>query len=459
MRVPWSDREWRTVLVYGLGRSGLAAARLVRSRGARVIGVDARADVAMGDLAGDPGIELRLGEASPALPPHVDGVVLSPGVPASAPLVREAEARGVPVIAEVELAYPFLRGTVIGITGSNGKSTTATLTTAMLEEAGLPAVLCGNIGEPLAGQVDGAPGRVFVVELSSFQLESVRRFRADAAALLNLTPDHLDRYADFGAYAAAKERIFERQDERSTAVLNADDPEVVAIGVGVDRARRRWFSRRRAVADGCFVAGDTVIETAPGASESELFSVAEVALVGSHNLENAMAASLLALAAGGDRTSLRRAVARFEGLPHRTRRIATRGGVAWYDDSKGTNVGATLKSLEGFGDASVHLILGGLGKGQDFVPLQGEVARKAKAVYLIGADAAAIEAALGGAVPVRRSETLERAVMAAAAAAAPGDVVLLSPACASFDQFTDFSHRGRRYQELVAALDQEDGHE
>jgi UDP-N-acetylmuramoylalanine--D-glutamate ligase len=356
------------------------------------------------------------------------------------------------VIAEVELAFPFLDGTVVAVTGSNGKSTTATLTAAMLEESGRDAVLCGNIGEPLAGQVDGPPGRVFVVELSSFQLESVHRFRADAAALLNVTPDHLDRYPDFAAYAAAKARIFERQDETATAVLNADDPEVVAIGGAIERARRRWFSLERPIEDGCFVDGGAVVEAAPGQPRQELFRVAEMAMVGTHNVENAMAASLLTLAAGGDRTGLRRAVACFDGLPHRTRRVRERGGVVWYDDSKGTNVGATLKSLAGFPDRSVHLILGGLGKGQDFSTLRDAVARKAKAVYLVGAAAAEIETALAGAAPAHRSGTLERAVEAAGRAAVRGDVVLLSPACASFDQFTDFTHRGRRFQELVAAL-------
>jgi UDP-N-acetylmuramoylalanine--D-glutamate ligase len=455
MRVPWSGNEWRQVLVYGMGKSGLAATRLLRSRGARVIAVDARTDVTMGDLQGDPGIELRLGDEGAPLPRGVDGVVLSPGVPASSPLVREAQERGLPVIAEVELAYPFLEGTVVGITGSNGKSTTATLTAEMLREAGLDAVLCGNIGEPLSGQVDGPPGRIFVVELSSFQLETVRRFRADAAALLNLSPDHLDRYDDYAAYARAKARIFERQDESSTAVVNADDPEVVAIGERVERARRRWFSRRRRLDDGCFVDGGTVVEAAPGRGAHELFAIDEMAIVGGHNVENAMASALLALAAGGHRDAVRRAVARFPGLPHRTRRVGERAGVVWYDDSKGTNVGATLKSLDGFRDGSVHLVLGGLGKGQEFAPLREAVARKAKAVYLIGTAAGEIEAALAGATRLVRAGTLDRAVAEAAAAAARGDVVLLSPACASFDQFDDYAHRGRRFAELVAALEKE----
>jgi UDP-N-acetylmuramoylalanine--D-glutamate ligase len=296
---------------------------------------------------------------------------------------------------------------------------------------------------------------VFVVELSSFQLETVRTFRASAAALLNVTPDHLDRYPDFAAYAAAKARIFERQDASSIAILNADDPETAAIGASVERARRRWFSLRRPVEDGCYAEGGAVVEIEAGGEARELFATNEMAMVGSHNIENAMASSLLALAAGGDRASLRRVVGRFDGLPHRTRRIRERNGVAWYDDSKGTNVGATLKSLEGFPDRSVHLILGGVGKGQDFAPLRDAVARKAKAIYLIGAAAAEIERALAGAATARRSATLERAIAEADMAARRGDVVLLSPACASFDQFTDFTHRGRRFQELVAALDDE----
>jgi UDP-N-acetylmuramoylalanine--D-glutamate ligase len=455
MKVPWSENEWRRVAVYGMGKSGLAATRLLRARDVAVVAIDGRRDVAMRDLEGDPMIELRLGDESSSLPAALDGMVLSPGVPASSPLVREAQRRSVPVIAEVELAYPFLDGTVVAVTGSNGKSTTATLTAAMLEESGVPAVLCGNIGEPLAAQVDGPPGRVFVVELSSFQLETVRTFRASAAALLNVTPDHLDRYPDFAAYAAAKARIFERQDASSIAILNADDPETAAIGASVERARRRWFSLRRPVEDGCYAEGGAVVEIEAGGEARELFATNEMAMVGSHNIENAMASSLLALAAGGDRASLRRVVGRFDGLPHRTRRIRERNGVAWYDDSKGTNVGATLKSLEGFPDRSVHLILGGVGKGQDFAPLRDAVARKAKAIYLIGAAAAEIERALAGAATARRSATLERAIAEADMAATRGDVVLLSPACASFDQFTDFTHRGRRFQELVAALDDE----
>ena len=410
--------------------------------------------MALGDLEGDPMIELRLGAEAIPLPPGIDGMVLSPGVPASSPLVREAERRSRARDRRGRARVPFLDGTVVAITGSNGKSTTATLTAAMLEESGVDAVLCGNIGEPLAAQVDGPPGRVFVVELSSFQLETVRTFRADAAALLNVTPDHLDRYPDFAAYAAAKARIFERQDE---AVGRG--PQRGRSGDGGDRRRRRALApalvlaapRRR---------GRLLSSTAapwsrsrPGA-RAELFTTAEVAMVGSHNTENAMAASLLALAAGGDRASLRRVVGRFDGLPHRTRRVRERRGVVWYDDSKGTNVGATLKSLEGFPDRSVHLDprRGRQGPGLRAAARDGRAQGQGGLPHR-RRRRATIELALAGAATAKRSGTLERAVAEANAAAASGDVVLLSPACASFDQFTDFTHRGRRFQELVAALD------
>lgn len=456
MKVPWSEHAWQRVLVYGMGRSGMAAARLLRSRGVRVVGVDARDDLESGDLSGDPGVELRLGEGEDQLPEGIDGMVLSPGIPRTRPLVRQALARGLPVIGEAELAFPFLDGTIVAVTGSNGKSTTASLVAAILGAAGLEGVLCGNIGEPLSSKVDGAGDRIYVVELSSFQLESIRCFRADAAALLNITPDHLDRYPDLAHYAAAKARIFERQDETCTAVLNADDSALESVARGVERARRRFFSRRRAVADGCFSDGEVVLEASPGSSPRELFELDEIVLEGVHNVENAMAAALLALACGAGREGIRQGVRAFSGLPHRLERVETRAGVLWYDDSKGTNVGATLGSLAGFPDGTVHLILGGTGKGADFALLRDAVARKARRVYLIGEAAPGLEEALSSAVQLERAETLERAVASAASEARAGEVVLLSPACASFDQFASFEHRGRRFQELVRALDHEE---
>ncbi|HVR95855.1 MAG TPA: UDP-N-acetylmuramoyl-L-alanine--D-glutamate ligase, partial [Thermoanaerobaculia bacterium] len=404
-----------------------------------------------GPLARDPGFQLLAGGEPASLPAGIDGVVLSPGVPADKPLLADARHRGVPVIAEVELAFPFLDGPVVGITGSNGKSTTTAMTGHLLKNAGIAAEVCGNIGLPLTEVADGAPGRTFVVELSSFQLEATDTFRPRAAALLNLSPDHLDRYPDLSAYAAAKQRIFQRQQGDDVAVLNADDAAVASLGVP---SRRRVFSRHPEVVDGCALVGDMVIEAGSG---RELFRAADVPLPGPHHLENAMAAALLALAAGVAAESLPAALRSFKGLPHRTEPVGEVGGVRFFDDSKGTNVGATAKALEGFADGSVHLILGGRGKGTGLGDeLLDLIRRKARRVYLIGEEAERFGRELAGApgdrVPLHRSERLEVAVPEAAAAARPGDTVLLSPACASFDQFRNYHHRGEVFQQLVAKV-------
>jgi UDP-N-acetylmuramoylalanine--D-glutamate ligase len=453
-----AGRDWRRALVYGLGVSGVAAARLLRARGVEVVGVDARprAALVLGGLGDDPGVTLLAGADPPALPavagPPIDAVVVSPGVPPDRPLVADARRRGLPVVAEVELAFPLLAGPVVAITGSNGKSTTTAMTGAMLRAAGFAVEVCGNIGEAVSARVDGPPGRVFVVELSSFQLEAVDTFRPRAAALLNLAPDHLDRHGGMGAYAAAKRRLFARQGEGDVAVLNADDPEAAATALAATAARRRSFSRLGAVEDGCFVAGDRVVEAAPGAPPADLFDRADVPVAGAHNLENAMAAALLARALGAAAAAIRGGLAGFRGLPHRMERVADHRGVLWYDDSKGTNAAATAKSLADLPDGRVHLILGGRAKGEDPRVLAPLVALKARRVYLIGEAADDFARALGGAAPCERAGTLERAVAAAAAAARPGDVVLLSPACASFDQFRNYAHRGERFRELVGEV-------
>jgi UDP-N-acetylmuramoylalanine--D-glutamate ligase len=352
------------------------------------------------------------------------------------------------VVAEIELAFPLLAGPVVAITGSNGKSTTTALTGAMLETAGRHVEVCGNIGTALSSVVDGPPGRTFVVEVSSFQLEAVETFRPRAAAWLNLSPDHLDRYASLDDYAAAKARLFERQGADDVAVLNADDPRVAALA---PRSRRRLFSRRGEVADGCFVAGDAVVERAPDGSAEDvaLFALADLPLAGAHNLENAMAAALLARALGAPPVAIRRALAGFRGLPHRMQRLDVPGPLAWYDDSKATNVAAAAKSLEGLPDGRVHLILGGRAKGDDPAELAALVGAKARAIYVIGESAELFAAALGELVPCHRAGTLERAVEEAARRAEPGDVVLLAPACASFDQFASYAHRGREFARLA----------
>jgi UDP-N-acetylmuramoylalanine--D-glutamate ligase len=450
MRVPWSPAEWRHVLVYGLGLSGRAAARLLLGRGVSVLGVDEKReeDLHLGGLADDPGFELLAGRKLAGLPEAVDGVVVSPGVPMGRPLLEDARRRGVPVVAEVELAFPFLDGPVLAVTGSNGKSTTTAMTGAMLRAAGMAVEVCGNIGRPLAEVVDGPRGRLFVVELSSFQIEGIATFRPRAAALLNLSEDHLDRYPSLAAYGAAKKRLFRDMGADGVAVANADDPATVDLATA---ARRRLFSRLAPVPDGCHLDGGRVVEVAPGGAPGELFAAADVPLAGVQNLENAMAAALLARAAGAAPAAIRAGLRTFRGLPHRLERVGEAAGVAWYDDSKGTNPGATAKAIEGFADGTVHLILGGRNKGADLAALVPAVRRKARRAYLIGEAAEELARALGDAVPHEAAGTLDRAVAAAAAAARPGDAVVLSPACASFDQFRDFNHRGEVFQGLVRA--------
>jgi UDP-N-acetylmuramoylalanine--D-glutamate ligase len=452
MNGPWSNDPLERVLVYGLGLSGRAAARFLLARGVAVVGVDEKpADkLDLGDLAGR--IELAALEGWPG---DVDLVVVSPGVSMDRPLLAEARRRGVPVIAEVELAFSFLNGPVVAITGSNGKSTTTAMTGDMVRAAGLQAEVCGNIGEPLVDKVDGAPGRVFVVELSSFQIEGIATFKPRAAALLNLSEDHLDRYGSLQAYADAKRRLFRDQDGEDIAVLNADDPETLRLDT---RARRRLFSRERRVEDGCFAdASGQVIEVSPGVPDRELFHAADVPLAGVQNLENAMAAALLARAVGAAPEAIRAALRAFQGLPHRLQKVGEQGGVTFYDDSKGTNPGATMKAIEGFADGTVHLILGGRNKDADLATLTPMVRRKARRAYLIGEAAEDFAAALDGAVPIERSGTLDRAVRSAADRARPGEAVVLSPACASFDQFRNFNHRGDVFQALVRELGGLDG--
>jgi len=453
LETPWSKHPWQRALVYGLGLSGRAAARLLHERGVEVWAADARPAEALElEGLGGSGFEVHAGEEPRELPAGLDGVVVSPGIPADRPLLREACEAGLPIVGEIELAFAFAEGEVVAITGSNGKSTTTALTGALLEGAGRTVEVCGNIGRPFSECVEGPPGRTFVVEVSSFQLESVDRFRPRAAALLNLSADHLDRHRDLESYRAAKLRIFERQRGGDVTVLNADDAHVADAP---SAARRRWFSLEGPVADGCFVDGERVLETRGGEVVLELFRTTDVVLHGRHNVENAMAAALLARALGVGADRIPAALRAFRGLPHRLEKVREKDSVAYYDDSKGTNVAATARSLEGFGDGQVHLILGGRNKGADLGALREIVARKARGVYLIGEASGDFAEALRGAVAITHCETLEKAVEAAAERAAAGEVVVLSPACASFDQFRDYRERGERFQVLVGALDGE----
>ncbi len=447
---PGAQIPWRRALVYGLGLSGRAATRLLRARGVAVVAADRRprGELDLDELAADPGVELALGAEPRELPPDVDLLVLSPGVPLDRPLVAAARRSRLPVMAEVELAFRCLEGPVVGITGSNGKSTTTALTGALLEACGFAVEVCGNIGRPLSDCVAGDAGRLFVTELSSFQLETVSLFRPRAAALLNISADHLDRHADVGLYAATKRALFARQTGRDVAVLNADDPAVAELALA---ARKRWFSRLGPVADGCYLDGERVVEVEPGRPAAELFQRRDLPLAGEHYLENAMAAALLARAAGAPPERLRAGLASFRGLPHRLERVTTIDGVDWYNDSKATNLSATARSLEGFADDSVHLILGGRHKGADPRQIGAPVRRKAARLYLIGEAAELFRDALGDATPYEMSGDLTTAMARAGAMARPNQAVVLSPACASFDQYTNFERRGDEFRCLALA--------
>jgi UDP-N-acetylmuramoylalanine--D-glutamate ligase len=449
MNAPLTHRRLERVLVYGLGVSGRAAAHLLLAHGAAVTVADDKAmkTADAGDLAGR--IEL-LPPGTAELPAGIHLVVVSPGVPLDRPLLADARRQGIPVIAEVELAFPFLNGPVVAITGSNGKSTTTAMAGDMVHAGGRAVEVCGNIGDPLSDKVEGPAGRVFVVELSSFQIEGLATFKPRAAAFLNLSEDHLDRYGTLEAYGVAKRRLFRDMDAGDIAVLNADDPATLRLETA---ARRRLFSRLAPVEDGCWATVDgRVVEVAPGQPESELFHASDVPLAGVQNLENAMAAALLARAVGIAPAAIREALRAFQGLPHRLQKVGERNGVTFYDDSKGTNPGATMKAIEGFADGTVHLILGGRNKDADLATLTPMVRRKARRAYLIGEAAEDFATALGNEVPFERAGTLDRAVASAAAHARPGDAVVLSPACASFDQFRNFNHRGDAFQALVRDL-------
>ncbi len=448
--------------VFGLAKSGKATVRALLERGVRVVATDSAAAEALGTLPTGEGLSLVLGGHPASLLEGVDLCVVSPGVPMSIPALDAARASGIPVIAEVELASRLVPGLVVGITGTNGKSTTTSLTAALLSDAGRDAVACGNFGTPwieyalgaAASAAPPAPSRVWVVELSSFQLEGLRRLAPDVAVHLNLTPDHLDRYRSVDDYGAAKARIFESQNEAQVAVLNADDPLVARIRT---RARRLLFSRAHALEAGAWLKDGVFLADAAGKGPRVYARREDLLLPGSHNVENALAALAATIPLGVTPESAVRTFRTFKGLRHRTALVRTRNGVAFYNDSKGTNVDATLKSLEGFADGSVFLILGGKDKGDDFRRLLPLASRKVRKVLAIGKAGPAVMKALAGGVACEEAGTIARAVEIGAFEGRPGDVVLLSPACASFDQFRNFEHRGEAFEELVRALPEAGG--
>lgn len=442
----------KRILVVGLARTGVATTLFCAARGAIVTATDARTENEIGEVLAPvhaAGVNLQLGGHRENTFLEQDLIIPSPGVPADAPLLQAARAKGVTIWSEIELADRFLNGRMIGITGSNGKTTTTSLIEHILRSAGFPTILAGNIGAPLISCVERTNDKtITVVELSSFQLELIETFRPNISVFLNLTPDHLDRHHTFEAYGAAKARIFENQTEADSAVLNADDPATTPHAP--PKPHLYWFSRKQRVAQGAYVRENEILLRHNG-DEDAVMKLEDIPLAGAHNVENVLAAVAAARLAGATPAAVAKGVRSFAGVEHRLEFVAEIGGVRYYNDSKATNVDATLKALEAF-PGRILVILGGKDKGSDYTVLQKPLREKVILGLLIGAAAEKIERQIAGSVALDRAGTIERAVEIAAHAARTGDVVLLAPACASFDQFQNYEHRGRVFKELVHQL-------
>ncbi len=430
------------VLVVGLGRSGLAAARLAAAGGAEVWATDLRpaAELAAALAELPRGCRSFLGGHPEDCLEGVDLAVVSPGVAAESPLLEAARRRGIALSAEIEFAWRHRpEAPLAAITGSNGKSTVTELVAELLRAAGRAVAAGGNLGTPASQLVLDGGWESWVLEVSSFQGELLTAMAPRVAVFLNLSQDHLERHPGLDAYLAAKRRLFAFQGAGDVAVLNADDPAVAATACA---ARRRFFSLS-GTADACLAGGWLMVDGEP------LLAASELRLAGLHNVANGLAAALAAQALGAPRPALAAGLTGFEGLAHRHRTVHVAGGVVWIDDSKATNVGATLAALGGYPEGAVHLILGGQAKGQDFSPLAAEVRRAVARLYLIGVDGDAIGAALAGTAPAESCGTLAEAVRRARERATAGQCVLLAPACASFDQFANYGERGDRFAELA----------
>jgi UDP-N-acetylmuramoylalanine--D-glutamate ligase len=451
------------VAVLGFARSGRALTQALLERGVAVTAIDDRPRGAFDGTAEleAVGVRFLFGGSDPQRGSDpadaLDGagwLALSPGVRPTHPLVVAARRRGMPVLSELEIAWRIAeeesggRHRWVAVTGTNGKSTTTAWIAEILRFGSRPVALAGNIGAPLSGFLRDRAPRDFVCEVSSFQLETVERFRPDVAVLTNVTPDHLDRYASMEEYAAAKEQIFSNQRERDFAVVNADDP---IASRARPRARRVPFSRRSPAAGGTWCEKGRLFSEARG-RRRDVLAAERLALPGAHNLENALAALAAADCLEAPPAAIEKGLTEFRGLPHRTELVAEAGGVRWVNDSKGTNVDATAKSLEGRPEKSVILILGGRDKHGDFGSLAAPIARTARVVLTIGEAAPKIEEAISGSAPVESCATLENAAARAAELASSGDTVLLSPACASFDQYANFEERGAHFAALARRL-------
>jgi UDP-N-acetylmuramoylalanine--D-glutamate ligase len=426
----------RTVLVAGMAKSGIAAVDLLRREGARVLAADMNPRTDLGFEVLPQTVETFL---------RADLIVLSPGVPVEIEPVAAAKGKGIPVIGEVELAGYFLRGPIVGITGSNGKTTTTAMIGHILGEAGVPRQVGGNIGTPPCAMIDSSRDNQWnVLELSSFQLETIEEFRAAIAVGLNVTPDHLDRHGTFENYASAKARLFECQAEGSSAVLNADDA-TTASWAARTPASPHWFSRAKTARPGVWLENGILVCDA-----GRILRVDQIPLKGVHNVENTMAAACACWLAGASLQSIAAGIVSFPGVEHRIEFVRERHGVSYYNDSKATNVDAAEKAIDAF-PGSLWIILGGKDKNSDYSVLAPKLQAKAKGVLLIGAAAPKIAEQLPK-LPLIACGTIDKAVEYGATHAVAGDVVLLAPACASFDQFQSYEHRGRVFKELVRSL-------
>jgi UDP-N-acetylmuramoylalanine--D-glutamate ligase len=436
-------------LVVGMAKSGVASVELLVKQGALVRATDLHA-AAPGWARELDALHVPFVLQTPEVFQAADLIVLSPGVPADLEPLDAARKRGATVIGEVELASYFLKGPIIGITGSNGKTTTTALVGHILRESGIAVQVGGNIGTAVTAMVDfSKPEQWNVLELSSFQLETIYRFRAQIAVALNVTPDHLDRHHTFENYAAAKGRLFETQQVGDAAVLNADDP--VCVGYAkLTKGRPLWFSSTHAVTPGV-----TLQDGELWFDGVKMMPAAEIPIRGLHNVENTMAAAVACRLAGASLTQIAAAVRTFRAVEHRLEFVRNVSGIDFYNDSKATNVDAALKALDAF-SGGLWVILGGKDKGSDYTVLRQPLTQRARGVMLIGAAAAKIRSQIDGAVPLYDSKTLDIALRDSYAAAQPGDTVLLSPACASFDQFDNYEHRGRVFKTLVAQLEPKD---
>jgi UDP-N-acetylmuramoylalanine--D-glutamate ligase len=445
------DFSKKNILVVGLARTGVALCRFLAEHGAQVTVTDQASPADLTDYRRDIqglGVVEMLSLPQPRWQ-GFDAIVLSPGVPPELPWLLAARAAGLPVVGELEVAAPFIRRPLLAVSGTNGKTTTTTLLGELLTASGFKTLVGGNIGTPVVALLEQQEAADFLVlEVSSFQLDTASHFHPQAAALLNITPDHLDRYADYDAYIASKASLFRCQGAGDLKVLNADDPAVAALDRGLSRVY--YFSSTRTLTTGAWLDHDALkVRLADG--REEIFNLERIRLQGRHNLENIMAALLLALDAGADPDACREVLATFRGLPHRLEFVADLKGVSFYDDSKGTNVGAVATSLAHF-DRPVILIAGGRDKDSDFKLVNDLIAARVKALVLIGETRERLAQVWRGLAPVYLADDMAAAVARAWELSRPGEVVLLSPACASFDMYRDYAQRGQDFQNLVREL-------